>query len=258
MDPYLETRWSDVHAKLVAYIGEALQPTLPRGLRARSEERVLLEEADEHISQSYRSDIAIVHAAHQGDRQRTSDADSAVAVQEPYIVTYSSGPQIDRFVQILDSSNGNRVVTAIEVLSPWYKSPGRLNQDYLKKLDDYARAEVSVVEIDLLRSPRGRLLVDEADLPLERRSAYFACVRRGWLASRWEVYSFPLRAPLAPIKIPLRRSDPDAILHLQPLIDRVYVAGGHDDIDYSKPPFPPLSQDDQLWAEQVIKKADRG
>jgi len=43
-----------------------------------------------------------------------------------------------------------------------------------------------------------------------------------------------------------------------PLIDRVYVAGGHDDIDYSKPVFPPLSQDDQLWVQQVIKKADRG
>ena len=43
MDPYLEARWSDVHVKLVAYIGEALQPMLPRGLRARSEQRVLLE-----------------------------------------------------------------------------------------------------------------------------------------------------------------------------------------------------------------------
>ncbi len=257
MDPYLEARWSDVHATLIALIKEALQPTLPRGLRARSEERVLLEEANEPITQSYRSDVAVVQTTQRRGDERPTESGLAVAVQEPYIVTYSSGPQIDRFVQIIDSSNGNRVVTAIEVLSPWNKSPGRLNEDYQKKLKNYALAEVSVVEIDLLRTPRGRLAVTDVDLPPERRATYYTCVRRGWIDYQWEVYSFPLRLPISPIKIPLRRSDADAILQLQPLIDRVYVAGGHDDIDYSKPVFPPLSHDDQLWAKQVIENANR-
>ena len=36
MDPYLESRWSDVHVKLIGFIGEALQPLLPPALRARS------------------------------------------------------------------------------------------------------------------------------------------------------------------------------------------------------------------------------
>jgi hypothetical protein len=28
----------------------------------------------------------------------------------------------------------------------------------------------------------------------------------------------------------------------------IYVDGGHDDIDYTRPPRPPLSADDQAWA----------
>jgi hypothetical protein len=43
MDPYLETHWRDVHASLVIYARDALQGVLPGSLRARVEERVLLE-----------------------------------------------------------------------------------------------------------------------------------------------------------------------------------------------------------------------
>lgn len=60
-------------------------------------------------------------------------------------------PQIERSVIIMDATNGNKVVTAIEVLSPWNKAPGKLNEVYRRKLDHYLAAGVSVVEIDLLR-----------------------------------------------------------------------------------------------------------
>jgi hypothetical protein len=43
MDPYLEARWSNVHTTHIALIQEILQPALPFGLRARAEERVLLQ-----------------------------------------------------------------------------------------------------------------------------------------------------------------------------------------------------------------------
>src|SRR5262245_47878195 len=43
MDPYLEAPWRDVHASLVIYIRDALQDQLPRELRARIEERVVME-----------------------------------------------------------------------------------------------------------------------------------------------------------------------------------------------------------------------
>lgn len=254
MDPYLQSRWSDVHAKLIAFIGEALQPVLPADLRARSEERILLETISGEPLRRYRGDVAILET----DRPRPASAVSAEAVvasADPIIVEFSEEILVDRFVQVIDVANGGQVVTAIEVLSPWNKSAGRLNDDYCRKLDDYARAGVSIVEIDLLRSSRARLMVTEAEIPVSRRAAYMASVRRGWMGQRWEVYPIPLRDRLPPIPIPLRRSDADVILQLQPLIDRVYAAGGHDDIDYRKPASPPLEGSDGEWADSLLRDA---
>ena len=217
MDPYLESRWSDVHVKLIGFMGEAIQPLLPPALRARGEERLLLE---------------------------TEAGDDTAASQAPIV---------DRWIQIIDVSTGNRVVTAIEILSPWNKAPGRLNRLYLRKLDDYAKAGVSVVEIDLLRyPPRGRLPVTEGDIPPERRTAYLTCVRLGWEPETWRAYPMSLRLPLPSLPIPLRETDAQVALDLQPLIERVYVAGGHDDIDYSTPLDPPLSQSDSAWANELL------
>jgi hypothetical protein len=256
MDPYLEARWSDVHAKLIGFIGETLQPKLPSALRARAEERVLVEAEQDEPVRAYRADIAVVETG----RSVTEAAPSATAVAaiEPVVVRRFRGPLIDRFIQIIDVTSGNRVVTAIEILSPWNKGPGRLNKDYLRKLEDYEAGEVSVVEIDLLRyPPRGRLPVSEVDIPVHRRAPYMVCVSRGGEPDLWKAYPISLRAPLPRIPIPLRRSDEDIGLELQPLIERVYVSGGHDDIDYRKPLDPPLQPEDATWTDELLKAAGK-
>ncbi|MFL5339567.1 MAG: DUF4058 family protein [Gemmataceae bacterium] len=43
MDPYLESHWRDVHASLIIYARDALRRVLPSSLRARVEERVVVE-----------------------------------------------------------------------------------------------------------------------------------------------------------------------------------------------------------------------
>jgi hypothetical protein len=253
MDPYLEARWSDVHVRLVSLISEVLQPLLPRDLRARSEERVLLEDTTGNLH-SYRSDVALVElpntAPHAGSGTLSV---IGAATLEPVVVELAPRPPFDRFVRIIDVANGNQVVTAIEVLSPWNKRPGRLNEDYRKKLEDYIAGGVSVLEIDLIRSSRGRLEVGQEDLPVERRTPYLAAIRRASRPSRWVVYPIALRQPLPHIPVPLRPKDDDVWLDLQPLIERVYTAGGHDDIDYRKPPEPPLALEDAAWAADLLK-----
>jgi hypothetical protein len=256
MDPFLESRWSDVHVTLIGFIKEALQPLLPPGLRARSEERVLLESTDPTSTKYYRSDVSVVSVG--PGRIHQPQGGTSASTVEPCLVELYQGPEFDRFIQILDTTSGNRVVTAIEVLSPWNKGPGRLNKDYLKKIDDYARGEVSMVEIDLLRyPPRDRLQVGQEDLPRTRRAPYLVCVRRAWALGVWEVYPLVLREPLPRVPIPLRHSDADVGLELQPLIDRVYSAGAHDDIDYSRPIHPPLDQDDAVWADDLLRKTGK-
>jgi hypothetical protein len=47
MDPYLEQHWGDVHQSLIIYAGDHLQKLLPKDLRARVEERVFVESAQD-------------------------------------------------------------------------------------------------------------------------------------------------------------------------------------------------------------------
>jgi hypothetical protein len=220
MGPYLEAHWSDVHISLLVAMQESLQPVLPKGLRVRAEERVI-SEVDQHGP----------------------------------LAQY---PLLDRFLKIIDVNDGDRMVTAIDLLRPCNKAPGKLNAEYHRKLAEYAETGVNQVEIDLLRSPRDRLAVGTSALPSEKRMAYFIVVRRATDPEQWEVYPVALRAPIPWLGIPLRSDDTPAVLRLQPLIERVYSTGAYgDDIDYSKPPEPFLSPEDEAWADELLRKAGR-
>jgi hypothetical protein len=219
MDPYLETRWSDVHATLTASICESLQPQLPARLRARSEERILLDEV--------------------------------------LIGRYGSCPVIDRFVKIIDVAEGNHLVTAILVLAPLTKSAGEGGEEFYRRLDVFARDGVSTVAIDLLRGPPDRHWLNDSLIPREQRMHYLVGIRRAWAVDRWEIFPVSLREPIRPHPVPLRRGDMDVVLELQPLIRRAYLVGGHDDIDYTRPPEPPLSAADEAWADELLRMAGR-
>lgn len=84
---------------------------------------------------------------------------------EPVYVRHIPRLIRDRWIQILDTKDGNRVITAIEILSPGNKAAGKLNRRYRRKLERYTEAGVNIVEIDLLRSSRKRLEVRTEELP---------------------------------------------------------------------------------------------
>lgn len=263
MDPYLESRWPDVHSKLIAFMSEAIQGSLPDPLRARSEERVLVEVEDKDEKEprhaaTYAADIAVVDLGPKHPRRdQYAQQSGGTAVAEPVHMKFYEAPETERVIYIIDRTNGNKVVTAIEILSPWNKASGRLNKD-LKKVRDYEDAGVSFVEIDLLRYPdRSHMRFDAGDLAPERRTPYFISVGDAQNYGEWAVYSVSLRTPLPTIPIPLRRQDKPVMLDLQPLLERVYKAGGHDDIDYTKPLDPPLSPEDTQWADHLLRAAGK-
>ena len=250
MNPYLEARWGDVHTRLCAYISASLQPTLPAGLRARAEERVLLSVDDEPY-RIRRGDTVLIESS---SAARTDGGGNVgVGTAAPVIVEVAQDVLVHRWVKIIDTRAGDRVVTVIEVLSPWNKQRGKANKEYLEKVDEYLSSDVNFVEIDLLRSSRNRLVVSRDVVPAGRRPDYLVCVNRPARRTKWELYPIPLREPLPTVPIPCRETDPDVPLALQPLIDRIYVEGGHDDIDYSSPPEPPLSAEDQAWAQSLFQ-----
>jgi hypothetical protein len=250
MDPYLERRWGDVHTRLCTYVSAALQPNLPPGLRARAQEDVLLESDDSSDLRYFEPDVSIVET--DPSYESPPKSSEAVAVQ-PLKVTLMTFPKRQRWVEILDTASGNRVVTAIEILSPGNKASGKLNQKYIEKVTEYLGAGANVVEIDLLRSSRERLMVTSERIQAKRRADYYVCTAKAMRPNHWWVYPMPLRLPLPTVMIPCRESDNDVPLELQPIIDRIYLEGGHDDLDYSEPPEPPFSNVDAEWAASLIK-----
>jgi hypothetical protein len=262
MDPYLERHGGDIHHRLVQYACDYVQDQLPGRLRARVEERVYVE-SDEVWTRNIFPDVRIVE--HRGRPPRhgvpalqvmVPDDDGGVAVAEPLVVQMPSESLTEGFIEILDGADGSRVVTVIEVLSLANKAGARGTSEYRRKQGEVLSGNsTSLVEIDLLRRGKWITAVPRANLPPSHRTPYHVCIHRAWRGDDYEAYPIALRGRLPIIPIPLRRTDRDARLDLQALIDQAYRLGRYNDLDYSQKPDPPLEDDDAKWAEQLIEQA---
>ena len=187
MDPYLEAHWRDVHARLIIYASDALQGVLPKGLRARVEESVLLETLQGL-----------------GDYPRFPEMRPAegAAVAEPFLVEVEVEPVTETYLEIIDRESGNRVVTVLEFLSPSNKSPGPNREQYLRKQREVCASDANLVEIDLNRFGTHTLAFPLVHVKPQGRTAYMACVRRATRRDKVEVYPMPLRERLPVVKVP--------------------------------------------------------
>ena len=120
MDPYLERYWEGVHAKLIGYVADDLAPQLAEDLAARVEERVYIDAGGYPLSVR-RPDVQVVEDPVPWEMRRSNPA--AIATAEPVLLELEHDPVTERHVQIMDM-DGNRIVTAIELLSPWNKVAG--------------------------------------------------------------------------------------------------------------------------------------
>src|SRR5437588_913212 len=173
MDPYLEAHWRDVHASLIIYSRDALQGVLPGSLRARVEERVLLERLGR-----FADHVRLVKYRPELKRGVESKPEGGVAVAEPLLVEIDTETETETFLEIIDRESGNRVVTVIEFLSPSNKSPGPNRQDYLRKQRAICSSDTNLVEIDLNRFGTHTLAFALAHIKRRFRTAYMVCVRR--------------------------------------------------------------------------------
>jgi hypothetical protein len=252
MGPYLEDHWRDVHTRLIIYISDALQDVMPSSLRARVEERVVLETQEGLADEGRFPDVRVVEFRPQGARPRQANGTS---VAEPIILAAETEPLTEPYLEIIDVGSGNKVVTILEVLSPTNKTPGAAMSAYRRKQHEVCHSDTSLVEIDLLRGGQHVLAVPLKVIPAEQRTSYMVCVRRSWGQGMAEVYPMPLAQPLPKIKVPLRQSDADVVLELQPLIEQCYRRGGYDGtIDYKKDPDMAFAEAEAAWADQVLRK----
>jgi hypothetical protein len=251
MDPYLEQHWGDVHTSFVVYARNQLNAQLPDDLQARVEESVGVA-IDDQVSRAIHPDVRVSKEPEEPETVPTSAA-SGVAVAEPYVILLEDEPRTQRHLEIVEL-NGGRVVTAIEVLSPANKVGMDGRAAYRRKQREYLEAPVNLVEIDLIRQGDFVLAVPEQRIPSAVRTPYLICVRRAATPERAELYRVPLRSSLPNIPIPLRPSDNDVVLQLQPLIDACYHDGRYHRIDYRVEPVPRFGEEDSRWIDQVLRK----
>ncbi len=251
MDPYLEAYWGDIHTSLIVYARNQLNAQLPDDLQARVEESLAVQEEDERIHTVY-PDVTIVEEPEvmPGDGGL---ATATITVAEPVLVAVADEPRTERHLEIVDVSDGGRVVTAIEILSPANKANVDGQVAYIRKQREYLDAGINLVEIDLIRAGGFVLAIAPERLPASCRTPYLVCTRRANRPAYAELYPLPLRQSLPNIPIPLRPSDKDVVLQLQPLLDACYHDGRYHRINYRADPTPRLGEADARWVDEVLR-----
>lgn len=242
MDPYIESWiWGSFHSNLITAIYDRLNPNLPKRFIASTElfvwrvdnsERLLIGGPDVFVS----------------DREPTPASGGVATLNAPINTVLPGVVRKQRYVKIIDSEE-RRVVSVIEILSPSNKTGGEDGQMYRLKREEYISSGISLIEIDLLRAGQRPPLGDPAP-PI---SDYYVLVHRGWERSRFGIWPVSVREELPPVPIPLDPDVAEPLLDLRSCIDHVYDFGRYaEQLDYSKPPKPPLREPDATWARELL------
>ncbi len=215
MDPYLEARdiWPDFHDALVNAIRVDLNTSLPPPYYARSQKRAIA--------------------------QPRTEATAGVKLR------VHTDPFQHRFVEIRDTSRNHKLVTVIEIVSPANKQPGPDRRSYEAKQREILESDANLIELDLLRSGERLLLYPELVSVIEQMSPdYLVLLNRSadrrdtWID--YTLYPVGLRESLPCNPVPLIGDDPDVLLDLQVMVNRVYREGPYARlIDYATAPHPP-------------------
>jgi hypothetical protein len=251
MDPYIERPaiWPDFHDSLISAIKAALQPLLRPRYVALGKGRLYVLESDWPIY----ADLTIVRT----DVSKPSP-DSATALAEtdaPTVFDLWREEIRQPIIEIIEPAAGNRVVTAIEVLSPDNKRTGAGHKSYLDKREEYWAAGANLIEIDLLREGDSTVRVSTAKLEQLRPWHYLVAVTRRW-PSRQEVYAVPLQRRLPRVAVPLGPDDKDVSLDLQATFTRCWDEGPYPELlPYEGPPPGRLTPAELTWCETTLQAA---
>ena len=234
--------WPDVHNRLAAAISEILAPRLAPKYVARLELYTVEDSSPESEVGIMYPDVEVL-LRRDAAKEPAVVFENAATTSTPSIIIPSNLaiPVHIPVVEIRDVAK-NRLITAIEILSPVNKKQPGLDQ-YREKRLDLHRAGVHVVEIDLLR--RGtRPFIH----PMMPRAHYIVTLMRAG-TQRTEVWAMQVRDPLPVLPIPLAEPDPDVPLNLRQAIDLIYERSLYElSIDYRKDPPPPeFEAADREW-----------
>jgi len=245
MDPYLEepSLWPDFHGAMLYGIRATLNAVLPERYVASINRHVWLRESDVDTRDRLGTpDMFIVD-------QSGVIAGAPRSITAPAVVTL---PVVrregDRYLRIIDRQN-RRVVTVIELLSPSNKDTSLDREDYLHKRNEYLATGTNLVEIDLLRAGERLPLGEPPPVPAD----YYILVSRAVDFPRAGVWPFSVRDSFPISAVPLGPGEDPVPLDLKPCLDRAYDEARYAaELDYTRPPTPPLREPDATWARDLL------
>jgi hypothetical protein len=246
MDPYLEAPdiWPDVHAALANIIREQLTPLVAPNYTAELGTQIVIERiVEERRGLGAVPDVTVARAV--------SETATAVAPLAPMPVR--ARIRVDMPVELVTvyirKREGQRIVAAVEVLSPVNKRPGKGRDEYLEKRAGYMSSGIHLIEIDLLRKwPR---MPVEGDVP---EADYRVVVRNAYEGEECSVWPVGVRQLLPVVPVPLLRPDPDVPLDLGAALRTAYERARYDlRLNYNAPADPPLASEDAAWAASLIQ-----
>jgi len=172
MDPYLEapSGWQEFHSRFINTMSDFLVPKVRPRYAVHIERYVYVVDVMGEESR-LRPDVTVAETGREGIIAEPQTAATATAVLVPL-------PELEEvrhyFLEIRELET-QKVVTVIEMLSPFNKRTGKGRDEYLARRAEILLSDVHLVELDLLRE--GERLPMGKPLP---PGQYYAIVSRSY------------------------------------------------------------------------------
>jgi hypothetical protein len=263
MDPYLErpNLWSNVHNSLIASIRDFLTPRLRPRYFVAIEERSYL---DDPLPASFMAvpDVGVLGpysprpvAVLEWPTTRTEPQIIELPMPEQIRETYLSIQEVGSSdlateMWLNGEDDGLKVVTILEILSPWNKASREGRAQYTRKREEVINSFTNLVEIDLLRA--GQRFVQTRN---NNSYHYSILVSPAPMRPRAHFYSFTVRQPIPTFHLPLQEDDEWPLLDLNTILHDLYDRAGYDlRINYRTEPVPPLGEEDAAWLNTFLQE----
>ena len=258
MDPWLERPmvFPGLHNSLIIYLQAALNAVLPPEYVATTANRVYV---DPELRRE--PDVSVFGPSDDPPGGGVATAVAAMAAAGLLAAaTESASDPVEEIYLDIRSVDDDRLVTAVEVLSPANKKPGEDGRaSYRQKQGECRAAGVNLVELDLLRRGPHTTAVPEARLrAVAGPSDYHVSVMVAGVRRQFFVAPIKLGDRLPVIPIPLDPGISPVVVDLQGVFDRCYDEGGFGRLaKYDRRhPDPPLTSDQRAWADGILR--DKG
>jgi len=258
MDPWLESPvvFPDFHNRFLSNLSEALNALLPPPFYTAIPTRVYMEGSERNVE----PDVDVLIPEDSGTEFSWNGGRSAVAVADLLEVPKQKLQDeeiTETFLEIRTSEGRERLITSIEMLSPSNKTPGKTGRAlYLAKQHEMMSSGVNLVEIDFLRSGTHATAVSLKGLRQKAgRIDYHVCVTCPFNEDSSYIAPIRLREPLPTIPIPLVEDGQSVGADLQAVLSRSFDGGIYSRrVRYSEPCDPPLTPEQQTWAEEILRE----